>query len=192
MLILRVIAARRAASISRTTVTVIHDTPPKIPGRTRIASVSPRAPSFVQWLIERSARENDTSTPPGKAAYLNAGLLGLRWVGLGVVTAGVALYVVGFVGMGESWRIGIDTERPGPLVTRGLFAHVRHPLYSGILAAAAGMALLTADGLALAAVAAIWTAVPIQARLEAFLASRYPEYGDYQARTGRFVPRRAG
>ena len=36
--------------------------------RERIAE----APSFVQWLIERSARENDTTTPHGKAAYLNA------------------------------------------------------------------------------------------------------------------------
>ena len=36
--------------------------------RARIAE----APSFVQWLIERSARENDTSTPHGKAAFLNA------------------------------------------------------------------------------------------------------------------------
>jgi DNA primase len=30
------------------------------------------APSFVQWLIERCAQENDTSTPEGKGAYLNA------------------------------------------------------------------------------------------------------------------------
>jgi DNA primase len=36
--------------------------------RARIAE----APSFVQWLIERSAQENDTTTPHGKAAYLNA------------------------------------------------------------------------------------------------------------------------
>ena len=30
------------------------------------------APVYVEWLIERAAAENDTQTPQGKAAYLNA------------------------------------------------------------------------------------------------------------------------
>jgi len=30
------------------------------------------APVYVEWLIERAAAENDTKTPQGKAAYLNA------------------------------------------------------------------------------------------------------------------------
>jgi DNA primase len=36
--------------------------------RERIAE----APSYVQWLIDRSAKANDISTPQGKGAYLNA------------------------------------------------------------------------------------------------------------------------
>jgi DNA primase len=31
-----------------------------------------RAPRSMEWLIRRAAAENDVSTPPGKAAYLNA------------------------------------------------------------------------------------------------------------------------
>jgi DNA primase len=31
-----------------------------------------QAPGFMDWLIRRSASENDTATPAGKAAYLNA------------------------------------------------------------------------------------------------------------------------
>lgn len=113
----------------------------------------------------------------------------LRWGGLALISGGVSLYVLGLVTMGSSWRIGIDTDRPGPLVTRGVFGFVRHPLYCGILAAALGMAMLTADVLAIAATAAIWTTVPLQARLEEeFLVGRHPEYADYRARTGRFLP----
>ncbi len=30
------------------------------------------APPYMEWLIRRAARDHDTSTPPGKAAFLNA------------------------------------------------------------------------------------------------------------------------
>ena len=36
------------------------------------------APPYMEWLIRRSAAENDTRTPEGKAAYLNALLPSLR------------------------------------------------------------------------------------------------------------------
>jgi DNA primase len=36
------------------------------------------APPYMEWLIRRSAAENDTRTPAGKAAYLNALLPSLR------------------------------------------------------------------------------------------------------------------
>jgi protein-S-isoprenylcysteine O-methyltransferase Ste14 len=109
------------------------------------------------------------------------------------MSLGLALYFMGLVRLGSSWRIGIDRERPGALVTSGLFARIRHPLYGGILLATLGMALLTADVVSFAAMAAAWTAVPIQARLEEeFLASLHPEYAQYRARTGRFVPKWSG
>jgi protein-S-isoprenylcysteine O-methyltransferase Ste14 len=117
----------------------------------------------------------------------------VRWSGLAVMSLGLALYFMGLVRLGLSWRIGIDRERPGALVTSGLFARIRHPLYGGILLATLGMALVTPDVVSFAAMAAAWTAVPIQARLEEeFLASLYPEYAQYRARTGRFVPRWSG
>lgn len=113
-----------------------------------------------------------------------------RWSGLALMVTGLAVYFVGLFVLGASWRIGIDREQPGPLVTAGPFAFVRHPLYSGVLLATLGLALLTADLVVIAATAAVWTAVPIQARLEEeFLAARYPEYAAYRARTGRFTPR---
>jgi protein-S-isoprenylcysteine O-methyltransferase Ste14 len=93
--------------------------------------------------------------------------------------------------MGTSWRVGIDDQDPGPLVSRGLFARVRHPIYGGLLLATAGVAALTADALSIVVVGAAWTSLPIQARLEeAALASRHPDdYPGYRARTGRFWPR---
>jgi protein-S-isoprenylcysteine O-methyltransferase Ste14 len=121
---------------------------------------------------------------------LLGGLVAMRWGGLALSSFGVCLYLIGLFGIGQSWRIGIDTERPGPLVTTGLFKYLRHPLYAGILAASGGLAVLTADVLSIPAAAAAWTTLPIQARLEEdFLAARYPDYEGYRARTGRFVPK---
>ncbi len=111
--------------------------------------------------------------------------------GLALVTIGFLLGAVAVRQMGASWRIGIDNQSPGPLVSSGLFARVRHPIYSGMLLATAGMAGVTADLLSVAVAAAAWVGLPVQARLEeAFLLSRHPEeYRSYLERTGRFWPR---
>lgn len=112
--------------------------------------------------------------------------------------AGLALLAVGFLiaatairQMGASWRIGIDEQAPGPVVMHGLYARIRHPIYSGMLLSATGIALTTADVISIAVAAVAWVAVPIQARAEeAFLLSRHgDEYGRYLQRTARFWPR---
>lgn len=113
------------------------------------------------------------------------------YVGLALQTTGFFLAVVAVRQMGISWRIGVDRQTPGPFVSAGLYARVRHPIYSGMLLATAGMAGVTADLLSVAVAAAVWMGLPVQARLEeAFLLSRHPqEYPSYLERTGRFLPR---
>jgi protein-S-isoprenylcysteine O-methyltransferase Ste14 len=111
--------------------------------------------------------------------------------------SGVALVALGLLGsglailqMGVSWRIGIDRQKPGALVTDGLFRSVRHPIYAGLLLATTGMALATADLLSVAVAAAAVVGIPVQARLEEeFLGSLYgDEYARYLTRTRRFWP----
>lgn len=114
------------------------------------------------------------------------GLVGLVFLTSGLVLSGAAIR-----DMGVSWRIGIDRERPGPLVTSGLFRRVRHPIYAGMLLVTSGMAAMTADLLSIAVAAAAWVGIPVQARLEEeFLLARYAEgYKVYEAQTGRFWPK---
>lgn len=50
----------------------------------------------------------------------------LGWVILG--TSGFML-VLAQAHMGLSWRIGMDADSPGPLVTRGLFSYSRNPIF---------------------------------------------------------------
>lgn len=113
-----------------------------------------------------------------------------RWLGLGVVTGGLILSGAGVRRMGTSWRMGIDSRNPGALVTGGLFARMRHPIYAGMLLVASGAAAATADVLSIAAATAAWVGLPVQARLEErfMLSVHGDEYRAYMARTGRFWP----
>lgn len=111
-------------------------------------------------------------------------------IGFFVVTAGLVLSSVAIRHMGASWRMGIDTEGAGALATRGLYARVRHPIYSGMLLTTAGLAATIGDVIAVAVAVGCWVGIPIQARLEEqFLLSRHgDEYRAYLQRTGRFWP----
>lgn len=112
-------------------------------------------------------------------------------LGIGLLAAGFLVASAAVRQMGTSWRVGIDRDGPGELVSRGLYARVRHPIYTGVLLATAGLACVTTDALSLVVAASTFVGLPVQARLEEeFLLSRHPEeYPDYLRRTGRFWPR---
>jgi protein-S-isoprenylcysteine O-methyltransferase Ste14 len=114
-----------------------------------------------------------------------------RLIGFVVMTAGLLLSSVAVRQMGSSWRIGIDAEGAGALATRGLYARMRHPIYTGMLLATTGLAATTGDAIAVSVAVGCGVALPIQARLEEqFLLSRHgDEYRAYLERTGRFLPK---
>ncbi len=75
------------------------------------------------------------------------------------------------------------------LVETGSYGLVRHPIYGGIVIAAAGYALVTASVLALAGAAVLLVFFRLKSgREEAWLRDRYPGYEAYAARTKRMIP----
>jgi protein-S-isoprenylcysteine O-methyltransferase Ste14 len=52
-----------------------------------------------------------------------------RSIGVALVTLGLVLFGLAFVSFGDSWRVGIDQRTPGALVTGGVFAVSRNPIY---------------------------------------------------------------
>lgn len=52
-----------------------------------------------------------------------------RALGWMVLTVSGAVLIWAQAQMGLSWRIGLDAEAPGPLVTHGLFARSRNPIF---------------------------------------------------------------
>ncbi|WP_437934076.1 methyltransferase family protein [Sorangium sp. So ce341] len=158
------------------------------------------------------------SGPPGSLPWLGgvlfavAMLLGLAapvaelagWIGplaepsLLVVGLGAVAILAGILGtlwsqgaMGASWRIGVSEAERTSLVTRGPFAVVRNPIFSFMMLAALGMALILPNAAALASFVALVTAIELQVRVveEPYLLRAHGEaYAAYCAKVGRFLP----
>jgi len=52
-----------------------------------------------------------------------------RFIGLGLVALALVIFSGAFVSFGDSWRMGFDVKTPGTLVTKGIFAVSRNPIY---------------------------------------------------------------
>jgi protein-S-isoprenylcysteine O-methyltransferase Ste14 len=112
-------------------------------------------------------------------------------VGLILAPAGFAATLAGQMGMGASWRIGVDPGERTDLVTTGVFAYVRNPIFTAMALAQVGMVLLVPTWISAAALAALIAAVELQVRAveEPYLRLVHGEaYAIYAANTGRFVP----
>ena len=107
-----------------------------------------------------------------------------------------ALFVVaGLVGVLAGTRLGSNlTPNPipkpeGTLETGGLYQYVRHPIYTAVLALALGLTTLAASLAHLAIFLILVMLLGTKARAEErLLRERFPDYRDYQARVGRFIP----
>jgi protein-S-isoprenylcysteine O-methyltransferase Ste14 len=105
--------------------------------------------------------------------------------------AGLAGTLWAQVEMGASWRIGVDEAERTELVTGGPFALVRNPIFSAMVPAFLGLALLVPNVAALAGFAALVVALEVQVRLveEPYLLRTHgARYTNYASRVGRFVP----
>jgi len=131
----------------------------------------------------------DLAGVASRAALLDAPAA--RALGLTLYAAGLGGTLWSQLAMGDSWRIGVDESERTTLVTRGPFRAVRNPIFTFMTAVVAGLALLTPNAVALAAVAALVAAIEIQVRAveEPYLERAHGDaYRAYRARTWRFVP----
>jgi protein-S-isoprenylcysteine O-methyltransferase Ste14 len=93
--------------------------------------------------------------------------------------------------MGENWRIGVVPNQKSDLVTGGLYARVRHPIYafSALVMLCAAVIVPTIPMITVAVLHV--TLLILKARNEErFLLEEHGErYAEYCRRTGRFFPR---
>ncbi len=113
----------------------------------------------------------------------------LRLVAWGSLGAALLWTVCAQFQMGQSWRIGIDKEIRTPLVTSGLFAWSRNPIFLAMRVCLAALTLLQPNPFTLVLLVAGDLVMQFQVRLEeAFLRDQHgAAYADYCGRVRRWL-----
>jgi len=111
-----------------------------------------------------------------------------RLTGMVLVTLGFTVLAWAFYSFGNSWRVGFDTKTPGVLVTSGIFAWSRNPIYLFLDLWFVGVFLI--NGTLVFLVFALLALAHLHYQIlreEKFLNGLYGEpYGDYRSRTTRY------
>ena len=105
----------------------------------------------------------------------------LNYIGWGLLMLSLVLVWAAQSQMANSWRIGIDENNKTKLVTNGLFAYSRNPIFLGVMIANVGLMLIIPNAFTLLIVSLSKVSINTQIRLEeAFLKSSHGEkYQDY-------------
>ncbi|MBA3893100.1 MAG: isoprenylcysteine carboxylmethyltransferase family protein [Gemmatimonadales bacterium] len=112
----------------------------------------------------------------------------IRWLGVTLIAAGLAMAVWGIRSLGRSLTPGTEPLPGAPLVTAGAYAHSRHPIYAGLVLALTGYTLAWSNW-TLALVIGFVALKYFQGKAKAeerWLVERHPLYTSYM----RQVPRR--
>lgn len=113
---------------------------------------------------------------------------GIAWLGVFLCAAGLALLLWSLLSFGRSFRVGIDTEHPDKLITSGVFAFSRNPIYVAFALILLGQFLIFSNWILLVYLgAAVWLFHRQVLREEAYLKQHYgPEYVEYGRRVRRY------
>lgn len=75
------------------------------------------------------------------------------------------------------------------LVQTGIYQYIRHPIYTAVVIGAFGAALMHGEALIFVLVAVLLGFFTVKSIYEEkLLSAAFPEYADYRAHTGRFLP----
>jgi protein-S-isoprenylcysteine O-methyltransferase Ste14 len=146
---------------------------------------------FALWLTEILATSLaiDWRAFPAPLQRRLLDSLSSQIAGVALVAAGGAVFILALVSFGASWRIGIDAKTPGGLVTTGVFAFSRNPIFVFLDLYAFGTFLINGTlGFMLFAVV-LFAGIHYQIlQEESFLRRTYgTPYHDYCRRTPRYI-----
>ena len=112
-----------------------------------------------------------------------------RIIGAILLILGLLFFLGAFFSFGDSWRVGFDTKTSGKLVTGGIFAFSRNPIY--VFLDLWFISVFLMNGRLIFLIFAILTLIVIHWQIlqeEDFLAKLYHEpYHRYRSQTGRYI-----
>lgn len=147
----------------------------------RVAVAATIACAAIAWL------RPDWEIALGRPGW--AGTAVLRWVATTIFVSCFAIIAIAQIQMGASWRIGVPAEGPGTLVAHGVFRWSRNPIFVGMIGTLIALFLWSRHIGTAAVLAATWTLVLIQIRIEEeALKEKHGEaYERYAAQVPRWI-----
>ena len=111
------------------------------------------------------------------------GLLGMV-VGIWIVVAAIRAHRVN-----SGVNISPTPRAEGQMINSGLYASIRHPIYTGAIIAAIGAALFHGHGVVLIVALVLVPFLTYKSHVEErYLQATYSGYAEYMRHTGRFIP----
>jgi len=117
--------------------------------------------------------------------------LPLTIAGFGVILVSIVINLLARQELARNWSPLAGTSAEQSLIKSGIYAHIRHPIYTSGILLSLGLALVTSSlgGLALFILAVIAFVVRINAEEKALLAKFGVEYQEYAQNTGALLPK---
>lgn len=112
------------------------------------------------------------------------------WIGVALLAAGLGLSVWARVHLGRNWSGSVTVKEGHELIRSGPYRYVRHPIYTGLLAAVLGSALASGTLRALLGLLIITGALLRKLRVEErFMRETFPgDYQRYSEQTPALIP----
>lgn len=107
-----------------------------------------------------------------------------------ILTAvGIGIAVAARHRLAGNWSAAVEIKEGHALIRSGLYRYVRHPIYSGILLAVFGSAIVLGLWQSLLGFALLLLAFFLKSRHEeARLRAAFPDYDDYARKTAALIP----
>lgn len=120
-------------------------------------------------------------------AFFQSGAV--AWLGVVLCLAGLLLLLWSLTSFGQSFRVGIDADHPGQLITTGIFAFSRNPIYVAFASILVGQFLIFPNWILLVyIIAATWLFHRQVLREEEFLKKHYgQEFLTYRTHVRRYL-----
>ncbi len=115
----------------------------------------------------------------------------LQWAMVALMVAAIAFACWARLTLGSLWSVSVVRKEQHRLIEAGPYAIVRHPIYTGLIAAGFATAAVKATPLALTGLVLLTAGFAIKARLEErFLSAELGErdYAAYRSRVPMLVP----
>lgn len=133
------------------------------------------------------------SVSPLSPPFLHARFLPLPAIfaplGTIVTALGLGVSVAARIQLGGNWSAAVEIKDGHALIRHGLYRHVRHPIYSGLLLGLLGSTIAIGQWRELLGLAVILAALILKARHEENLMRRtFPDYDGYARETAALIP----